>query len=111
MAGWSLNHESAGAVNWLTTDFTDGNNLNWLKFIDRIEESIWFWTRVVQQDNKARRCLCVYIYHINIFNTQKTSKLTQIFWKNSWFNDSVLNTYVDTNVNNNTKKSKYFVKR
>ena len=23
--------------------------------------------------------------------------------KNSWFNDSVLNTYVDTNVNNNTK--------
>ena len=51
------------------------------------------------------------VYQLNIFNTQKTSKLTQIFWKNSWFNDSVLITYVYTNVNNNTKKSKYFVKR
>ena len=38
-------------------------------------------TRVVQQDNKARQCLCVYIYQLNIFNKQKTSKLTQIFWK------------------------------
>ena len=32
-----------------------------------------------QQSSLVLVCVCVYIYQLNIFNTQKTSKLTQIF--------------------------------
>ena len=48
--------------------------------------------------------VCVYISAKNIFNTQKTSKLSQIFWK-QFFNDFVFKTYVYTNVNKQHTKN------